>query len=174
MDARERETRRIVMGRIHRYGQKHDPVVIVNLVAPATREGRVLNTLLDKLEKIRKQLTSDKVFDSIGRVFSGVSIKEYMERALEDGPDAVAEELDGRLTKGQVKAIEECERRLYGDGGDVKKELPRLQPARRLLALRGLPLRHADPAIGPSAGSECFRAGKFDLLLAVTPLGYKV
>ena len=28
------------MGRIHRYGQKHDPVIIINLVAPATREGR--------------------------------------------------------------------------------------------------------------------------------------
>ena len=115
------------MGRIHRYGQKHDPVVIVNLVAPATREGRVLKTLLDKLEKIRKQLKSDKVFDSIGRVFVGVSIKQYMERALQDGADAVAEELDGQLTKEQVKAIEERERRLYGDGGDVKRELPRLR-----------------------------------------------
>ena len=30
------------MGRIHRYGQKHDPVAIVNLVAGKTREGRVL------------------------------------------------------------------------------------------------------------------------------------
>ena len=27
------------MGRIHRYGQSHDPVVIVNLVAASTREG---------------------------------------------------------------------------------------------------------------------------------------
>ena len=115
------------MGRIHRYGQKHDPVCIVNLVAPATREGRVLKTLLDKLEKIRKQLKSDKVFDSIGRVFVGVSIRDYMERALQDGVEAVAEELDGQLTKEQVKAIEERERRLYGDGGDVKKELPRLR-----------------------------------------------
>ena len=43
------------MGRIHRYGQKHDPVIILNLVAAKTREGRVLKTLLDKLEKIRKQ-----------------------------------------------------------------------------------------------------------------------
>ena len=30
--------------------QAHDPVVIVNLVAGETREGRVLKTLLDKLE----------------------------------------------------------------------------------------------------------------------------
>ncbi len=49
------------MGRIHRYGQKHDPVIIVNLIAGETREGRVLKTLLDKLEAIRKQLRSDKV-----------------------------------------------------------------------------------------------------------------
>lgn len=116
------------MGRIHRYGQKHDPVVILNLVAHATREGRVLKTLLEKLEKIRKQLKSDKVFDSIGRIFSEVSIKAYMERvASGDDVDQIARELDGRLTKEQVKAIEEIERRLFGDGGDVKRELPHLQ-----------------------------------------------
>mgnify|MGYP006281679227 CR=1 FL=1 len=115
------------MGRIHRYGQKHDPVFIVNLIAPSTREGRVLKTLLDKIEKIRKQLKSEKVFDSIGRVFVDVSIKSYMERALEEGPDAAAGELDSQITREQVEAIEQRERRLYGDGGDVKKELPRLR-----------------------------------------------
>jgi len=116
------------MGRIHRYGQKHDPVIILNLVAPATREGRVLKTLLDKLEKIRKQLKSEKVFDSIGRIFSEVSIKAYMERvASGDDVNQIARELDGCLTKEQVKAIQEHERRMFGDGGDVKKELPRLR-----------------------------------------------
>jgi superfamily II DNA or RNA helicase/DNA-binding XRE family transcriptional regulator len=115
------------MGRIHRYGQKHDPVIILNLVAPSTREGRVLKTLLDKLEKIRKQLKSDKVYDSIGRIFADVSIKKYMEMAVLGDPEAIARELDGRLTKEQVQALEERERRLYGDGGDVKKELPRLR-----------------------------------------------
>ena len=115
------------MGRIHRYGQKHDPVIILNLVAPSTREGRVLKTLLDKLEKIRKQLKSDKVYDSIGRIFADVSIKSYMELAVLGDPEAIARELDGRLTKEQVQALAERERRLYGDGGDVKKELPRLR-----------------------------------------------
>ena len=38
------------MGRIHRYGQRHDPVVIINLVAGKTREGRVIKVLLEKLE----------------------------------------------------------------------------------------------------------------------------
>lgn len=115
------------MGRIHRYGQKHDPVIILNFVAPSTREGRVLRTLLEKLEKIRKQLKSDKVYDSIGRIFADVSIKAYMEMAVLGDPEAVARELDGRLTKEQVQALAERERRLYGDGGDVKRELPRLQ-----------------------------------------------
>jgi transcriptional regulator with XRE-family HTH domain len=115
------------MGRIHRYGQKHDPVIILNLVAPSTREGRVLKTLLDKLEKIRKQLKSDKVYDSIGRIFTDVSIKAYMELAVLGDPAAIAKELDGRLTKEQVQALAERERRLFGNGGDVQKELPRLQ-----------------------------------------------
>jgi superfamily II DNA or RNA helicase/DNA-binding XRE family transcriptional regulator len=115
------------MGRIHRYGQKHDPVIILNLVAPSTREGRVLKTLLDKLEKIRKQMKSDKVYDSIGRIFADISIKKYMEMALLGDPEAIARELDGRLTKEQVQALAERQRRLYGDGGDVQKELPRLR-----------------------------------------------
>lgn len=115
------------MGRIHRYGQKHDPVIIINLVAPKTREGKVLKVLLDKLEKIRRELRSDKVFDCIGRVFQGISIKRYMELAVTEDPDKVARELDGRLTKGQVEALAAREQALYGAGGDVAKELPRLR-----------------------------------------------
>jgi SNF2 family DNA or RNA helicase len=116
------------MGRIHRYGQKHDPVVILNLVAPKTREGRVLQTLLDKLERIRKELRSDKVFDVIGRLFEGVSIKQYMEMAaVEDRAEEAARELDGKLTKEQVEALVTRERTLYGTGGDVATELPRLR-----------------------------------------------
>jgi len=115
------------MGRIHRYGQKHDPVIIANLVAPKTREGKVLKVLLDKLEKIRKELQSDKVFDCIGRIFQDVSIKRYMELAVTGDPDEVARELDGRLTKEQIEAISARERSLYGSGGDVAKTLPRLR-----------------------------------------------
>ncbi|MCC6795252.1 MAG: DUF3883 domain-containing protein [Candidatus Hydrogenedentes bacterium] len=116
------------MGRIHRYGQKHDPVIILNLVAGKTREGRVMKILLEKLESIRKSLGSDKVFDVIGRLFEGVSVREYMERALE-GPDAddTIGLVEGTLTEEQVKALEDRERRLYGDGGDVKKELPAIR-----------------------------------------------
>jgi SNF2 family DNA or RNA helicase len=116
------------MGRIHRYGQQHDPVVILNLVASKTREGRVLSTLLDKLERIRQELQSDKVFDVIGRMFEGVSLKQYMEMAIaDDQADAVARELDGRLTMHQIAAMLDRERTLYGTGGEVVRQLPRLR-----------------------------------------------
>ena len=117
------------MGRIHRYGQRHDPVVIVNLVAGETREGRVLKTLLDKLELIRKQLRSDKVFDVVGRLFENVSLKRYLEMAATDaGAAAAIDGMDGLLTAGQVRALAERERKLFG-GGEVESSLPALQAA---------------------------------------------
>lgn len=115
------------MGRIHRYGQKHDPVVILNLVAPKTREGMVLKVLLDKLETIRKELKSDKVFDSIGRLFDGVSIKEYMMQAVQGDAADVAFSLEGTLTKEQVEALDARDKVLYGTGGDVATQLPRMR-----------------------------------------------
>jgi superfamily II DNA/RNA helicase len=62
------------VGRIHRYGQKRSEVFIVNLIAGKTREGKAVKIFLDKLELIRKELKSEKVFDVIGRVFEGKSI----------------------------------------------------------------------------------------------------
>ena len=129
------------LGRIHRYGQKHDPVVILNLIAGKTREGRVLHILLDKLERIRKEMGSDKVFDVVGRLFEGVSIREYMEQALTDrGATDSTQTIEGLLTAEQVRAIEERERKLFTEGGDVKPHLPRLrQEMERDVYLRLLP-----------------------------------
>jgi len=116
------------MGRIHRYKQRHDPVVVINLVAGKTREGRVVKTLLDKLEKIRKELRSDKVYDVIGRIFENVSIRQYIEQALtDDGADEAVRRLDGSLTREQVDALAARERALFGAGGEVSGELPRLR-----------------------------------------------
>ncbi|HEU5401036.1 MAG TPA: helicase-related protein [Terriglobales bacterium] len=128
------------MGRIHRYGQKHDPVVILNLVAGKTREGRVLKTLLEKLEKIRRELRSDKVFDVIGRLFEGISLRDYMENALLTEQAAVEGErqIESRLTEQQVRAIQEREKRLYGDGGDVKGRLADLAVVMEIEELRRL------------------------------------
>jgi hypothetical protein len=92
------------------------------------REGRVLKTLLEKLERIRKELGSDKVFDVIGRLFEGVSLKEYMAQAVtEEGADTVQRRIEGTLTAEQVQALTAREQRLFGDGGDIQRELPRLR-----------------------------------------------
>ena len=115
------------MGRIHRYGQKKDAVYIANLVAPKTREGRVLKTLLEKLEAIRKELGSDKVFDVIGRLFENVPLKSYLDAALE-GRDATAS-LEGMLSPEQVKAMEARDRTVYGPAGEVKMSLPAMRAA---------------------------------------------
>lgn len=145
------------MGRIHRYGQKRDRVAIINLVAGKTREGRVIKTLLDKLEEIRKQLGSDKVFDVVGRIFEGLSITEYIQRAVESdsAADKEALELAGELTVEQVRAIAAREESLYGQGGEVVADLPKLRDALAIEELRRLLpgyvrryLEHAAPLIG--------------------------
>ena len=55
------------MGRIHRYGQERD-CVIFNFVATNTREGRVLDKLLERLDEIKAELGNDKVFDVVGEM----------------------------------------------------------------------------------------------------------
>ena len=150
------------LGRIHRYGQKHNPVQIFNLVATSTREGRVLTTLLEKLEKIREQLGSDKVYDVIGRLFEEISLTEYLERVLAgQNPEAVAAELGGRLTQAQIEALAAREQRLYGAGGDVAKQLPAVQAALQQEAYaRLLPgyvrqyLEHSAPLLGLQLGGD--------------------
>ncbi len=63
------------MGRIHRYGQEMD-CVILNFVAANTREGRVLEKLYDRLREMRKELGSDQVFDVVGEVFPGHTLEK--------------------------------------------------------------------------------------------------
>lgn len=118
------------MGRIHRYGQKRPEVVILNLIARDTREGKVIRTLLDKLDAIREALGSEKVFDVVGRTLLNVSLGDYMQRMLQAGAEGekdLLEELGGQLTPEQVRAIDQRERHLYGGGGDVKTALPELR-----------------------------------------------
>ncbi len=127
------------MGRLHRYKQKHDPVVVANLLAKDTREGRVLATLLDKLERIRKALRSDKVFDVVGLQFEGRSLRDIILRAVvdDDEPGAIGE-LEGALTPEQVRARIEAREKLLKAGGDVRAELPRLRSSLEREELRRL------------------------------------
>ncbi len=127
------------MGRIHRYGQKHDPVYILNLVAGKTREGRVMQTLLEKIERIRKELGTDKVFDVIGQLFEGISLREYMEQVTLAADDhEVRRRIEGKLTQEQIRALEVRERAIYGEGGAVRSELVRLKAGMELETYRKL------------------------------------
>jgi len=105
-----------------------------------------------------KDLGSDKVFDLIGRLFEGVSIKDYLENAVTDeGADEAVNKIEGKLTKEQVEALRERERRLYGDGGDVKRELPRLTEYLELEQYRRLLpgyVRHFIEKAAPQLGLE--------------------
>jgi superfamily II DNA or RNA helicase len=78
------------MGRVHRYKQEHD-VLLLNMVAGGTREGRVLKVLLDKLQKIREELGDDKVFDIIGLQFKDKSLAELIFEAVVEGKVEQAE-----------------------------------------------------------------------------------
>jgi len=69
------------MGRIHRYGQQKE-VHIYNLVASDTREGKVLEALFQKLARIQEALGSDRVFDVIGELVPGRSLKELIVEAI--------------------------------------------------------------------------------------------
>lgn len=65
------------MGRIHRYGQKKD-VLVFNMVASNTREGKVLERLLTKLDVIREGMGDDRVYDVIQDVLENVSLDAVM------------------------------------------------------------------------------------------------
>ena len=68
------------MGRIHRYGQT-EPVHIWNMVAINTREGEVINTLLNKLNEIRKDM-GDDVFDVIGQIISSKTLDDMFREVI--------------------------------------------------------------------------------------------
>src|SRR5208283_2563236 len=65
------------MGRIHRYLQEHD-CLIFNFVAINTREGQVLERLLERLKEIRRELGTDKVFDVVGEIFPANELERLM------------------------------------------------------------------------------------------------
>lgn len=78
-------------GRIHRIGQR-EQCHLWNLVAENTREGEVFLLLLRKLEQQRKTLGTDAVFDVLGRVLQGKSLKELLIAAIRsnDSPEVRA------------------------------------------------------------------------------------
>jgi hypothetical protein len=68
------------MGRIHRYGQEKD-CLIFNFVTTNTREGRVLEKLFERIEKIEDDLDpkrTGKVFNVLGEVFPANQLEKML------------------------------------------------------------------------------------------------
>ena len=100
------------MGRIHRYKQKRT-VVLLNLVAQDTREGRVLKVLLDKLEQMRKELSNDKVFDVIGQQFSEIPLTKLITQAVtKNQTDASIRTINNQFTAENIKRQLEAQQQL--------------------------------------------------------------
>ncbi len=70
-------------GRIHRIGQQ-DVCHLWNLVAKETREGDVYHRLLQKLE-VESLALQGRVFDILGEVFEGISLKDLLLDAIRYG-----------------------------------------------------------------------------------------
>ena len=81
------------MGRVHRYGQKYE-VHIYNLVAEGTREGDVLRLLLEKLEAMKKELGSDRVYDVVGELMADVNLEQL-----------IFEHIAGRKSLADIRAV---------------------------------------------------------------------
>jgi len=101
------------MGRIHRYGQRHD-CLIFNFAATNTIEGRILQRLLEKLQEIRNALDDDAVFNVVGEVLPSA----HIERILRDyyagkiGDADLEERLLQNVDENQFRAI--CQNALEG------------------------------------------------------------
>jgi len=100
------------MGRIHRYGQEHD-CLILNFVSTNTREGRVLHKLFDRIEEIEKALDPErtgKVFNVLGDVFPANQlekmIRDMYARNLTE--EALADRIVEQVDVERFKRITEC------------------------------------------------------------------
>ena len=95
------------MGRIHRYGQKRDCYVF-NMLYPQTREGQVLQRLMEKLELMRQRL-GDTVYDVIDTLLEGIRLEELIMQAILKGEEP---QLERMLDVDLEERLEEFRRTL--------------------------------------------------------------
>ena len=112
------------MGRVHRYGQDRE-VNIYNLVAQDTREGEVLGRLLTKLEHMRAQLGSDRVYDVVGKLLADINLERL-----------ITEHLSGRKTLAEIHSLMDA--RLDSDRADYLRDITLEALAERHLDLSRL------------------------------------
>lgn len=96
------------MGRIHRIGQKFD-VTVANFVAENTVEGRILLRLLTKLDQIRHDMKTDRVFDVIGTLLklNDVSLEEMLREAVYN--PARLEDYEGQIQAISIERLQQYE-----------------------------------------------------------------
>lgn len=126
-------------GRIHRIGQTQ-VCHLWNLVAAETREGEVYRRLLDKIEEARAAL-GGRVYDVLGELFEGRSLKDLLVEAIRDGERP---EIRAKLFQAVDNAVDHeainrlvLERKLSSEGmspasvAEIRDEMDRAE-ARRL------------------------------------------
>lgn len=95
------------MGRIHRYGQQLE-VFIWNMIAVDTREGQILDRLFQKLNLMREQLGSDRVFDIVGEMIPGARLDELLKDAIfsQRRMDDIVQQIDAMDVAHAEKTLE--------------------------------------------------------------------
>ena len=110
------------MGRIHRYGQKQD-VLVFNMVANNTKEGKVLERLLTKLDIIREGIGDDRVYDVIQDVLENVNLEAIINSIFNGKETALDEFLaqdDEQLKVKFKQKIQEQKKKLAHSTVDFK------------------------------------------------------
>lgn len=105
------------MGRIHRYGQEKD-CLIINFVATNTREGRVLQKLFERIRQIEQDLDPDQlgtVFNVLGDLFPSNQLERmiremYAHNQTEERiKDRIVQEVDAdrfrRITRSTLEGL---------------------------------------------------------------------
>lgn len=157
------------MGRIHRYGQERD-CLIYNFASTSTREGRVLQKLLDRLVEIKAELGSDKVFNVIGQVFSANLLEKlfremYLRLTSEEAiKDRIVHDVDPerfkRITNSTLEGLAKKSLNLSAlVGRHAEARERRLVPeVIEDFFLKAAPI--AGLAVQPLRGERAFRTGK--------------
>lgn len=113
------------MGRIHRYGQERE-VYIWNLVSRDTREGDLLDTLFTKLDQMRRDLGTDRVFDVIGDVVPGRDLSGLLRQAVMD--QGTLEDLRDAIEHLESADVDQTIERIYQNSLATRHlDLERLQ-----------------------------------------------
>ena len=105
------------MGRVHRYGQSED-VWVYNLVATNTREGAVLQKALLKLDLMRADMGTDRVYDVIDELLEDIPLVKLIEQSID--------------SENGAEAVQQLESTLGGDLDEKAKELVALQKKQSL------------------------------------------